>query len=275
MNKTIFLSALIGFIFLFSACSTAGTQNANDEPVINDGPNNSSNGMNIMGMGGGMMARHHATIPAEYAGLTNPIAADDDSLARGAELYAAQCASCHGDGGMGDGPAAAGLDPEPAAIAHSSQMLGEDYLFWRISEGGAMEPFNSTMISWKGVLDEDARWDVINYVQALGSGQVTPRQGMGGATFDPEIEAEKQAEMLAEAIAQGVITKEEATTFEDAHELVDGKMMQNRDAGMSGSMDDMMADVLADLVASGNLTQAQADTFASVHDRLAESGLMQ
>ena len=176
---------------------------------------------------------------------------------------------------MGDGPAAAGLDPAPAPIAHSSQMLSDDYLYWRISEGGAMEPFNSTMISWKDVLDEDARWDVINYVQALGSGQEMPRQGMGGAAFDPEIEAEKQAAMLAEAIAQGAITKEEATTFEDAHEMVDGKMIQYRDASMSGSMDDMMADVLADLVASGDLTQAQADTFAAVHDRLAELGLMQ
>jgi hypothetical protein len=98
---------------------------------------------------------------------------------------------------------------------------------------------------------------------------------MGGAAYDPDAEAERQAEMLAEAVAQSVITEEEAATFEGAHELVDGIMMQNRDAGMSGSMDDMMAGVLADLVASGELTQVQADTFASVHDRLAEAGLMQ
>jgi len=52
------------------------------------------------------------------------------------------------------------------------------------------------MITWKGILDEEARWDVINYVQALGSGQVMPRQGLGGAAFDPAAEAERQAEML-------------------------------------------------------------------------------
>lgn len=101
-----------------------------------------------MGTGSSMMAGHHAAIPAEYAGLTNPIAADDDSLTRGAAIYAARCASCHGDGGMGDGPAAAGLAPLPAPIAHSSQMLGDDYLYWRISEGGQMEPFDSAMIAW-------------------------------------------------------------------------------------------------------------------------------
>src|SRR5690606_25374304 len=38
-------------------------------------------------------------------------------LARGAELYAANCASCHGDRGLGDGPAGRGLDPAPANLA--------------------------------------------------------------------------------------------------------------------------------------------------------------
>ncbi len=282
MRKMIVLLNLIGFVFLLAACGTAGPQNAAAEsvaegPAANGEPDNTSTGMGMMGrgQGGGMMSRHHAAIPGEYAGLTNPIPSDEASIERGEEIFATNCASCHGDGGMGDGPAAAGLDPAPAAIAHTSQMLGDDYQFWRISEGGAMEPFNSVMIPWKGILDEDARWDVINYVQALGSGQVIPRQGLGGAAFDPAAEAERQAEMLAEAVSQRVITEDEAAIFAEAHDMVDGKMMQNREAGMSGSMDDMMADVLTDLVADGELTQAQADTFASVHDRLAEAGLMQ
>lgn len=68
------------------------------------------------GMGGnGMMEHHHAEVPAEYAGLTNPIPANEESLERGAALYTANCASCHGDGGMGDGPAGSALDPVPAA----------------------------------------------------------------------------------------------------------------------------------------------------------------
>ena len=93
-----------------------------------------------MGMGpnSGMSARHHAPIPDEYAELMNPVTADEPSLERGAEIYVERCASCHGDGGMGDGPAAAGLDPGPTAIAHTSQMMGDDYLFYRISEGGSV-----------------------------------------------------------------------------------------------------------------------------------------
>ncbi|HCB50520.1 MAG TPA: hypothetical protein DEP47_13655 [Chloroflexi bacterium] len=272
MKSIVFFVLLIGSVLSSAACSSAGSDNVEATTTQTATNNEPSNGM--MGMGGSMMARHHASIPNEYAGLTNPMPADDASIERGGEIYVTNCASCHGDGGMGDGPAAAGLDPAPAPIAHTSQMLGDDYLYWRVSEGGAMEPFNSTMIAWKTVLDEDDRWDVINYVQALGSGQVMPQQGMGGAAYDPDAEEERQAEMLAEAVAQEVITEEEAVVFAATHGLVDGQMIRNRE-GASGNMDYRMADALAELVVAGKLTQAQADTFASVHDRLAKAGLMQ
>lgn len=135
--KKILLSAIL--ILLLTACGAEG-----NEPGLG------------MGAGGsGMMTRHHAEIPDEYAGMTNPVPADEASLERGATLYATNCASCHGDGGMGDGPAGSSLDPAPAAVAHSSQMMADDYLFWRISEGGT--PFNTSMPPWK-VLDEQARW---------------------------------------------------------------------------------------------------------------------
>ena len=144
-----------------------------------------------MGIGsGGMMARHHAEIPPEYAGLTNPVPAGEPSLERGAQLYATNCASCHGDGGMGDGPAGSALEPAPAPVAHTSQMMGDDYLFWRISEGGAT--FGTSMPPWK-VLDEQARWDLVNYMRALGEGTVQPASNMGGVAFDPTVQAEQQA----------------------------------------------------------------------------------
>ena len=272
MKKAVFFILLIGSVLFLAACSSAGADDV--EPAVGQAAANNEQSNGFMGMGGSMMARHHAAIPDEYAGLSNPIPADDASIERGAEIYTAQCASCHGDGGMGDGPAAANLDPQPAAIAHTSQMIGDDYLFWRISEGGAMEPFNSTMIAWKGVLDEDARWDAINYVQALGSGQMKPRQGMGGAAFDPAIEAAKQEAILATAVSQGLITQEEADTFTEVHTLVDEQMMQRRGDGNITSMDEELVAVLADLVAAGKITQSQADIFVLVHDQLTESGLM-
>jgi high-affinity iron transporter len=47
-------------------------------------------------------------------------AADD---ATGARLYAERCSGCHGDGGHGDGPAAAALIPKPRNFV--------DAAFWR------------------------------------------------------------------------------------------------------------------------------------------------
>jgi len=37
----------------------------------------------------------------------------DSLIARGRELYRANCSSCHGDNGMGDGPSAATMNPKP------------------------------------------------------------------------------------------------------------------------------------------------------------------
>lgn len=261
--KQITLLAL-AFVLLLAACG--GSTPASNGPVTSPG----------MGMGrqSGMMARHSAPIPEAYAGLSNPVVADESSLERGAELFVTHCASCHGDGGMGDGPAGAGLDPAPSPIAHTSQMMGDGYLFWRISAGGGMAPFNSAMPPWQGTLDEQARWDVINYVQALGSGAVMPRLGMGGAAFDAATQAAHQAEMLATAVDQGVLTQAEADIFAEVHAAIETLRAQGMEE-MSGSMADMQAEMLAELVQTGTITQEQADAFNDIHDRLLDAGLME
>jgi mono/diheme cytochrome c family protein len=227
-----------------------------------------------MGMGSGMMARHHTTIPRAYAGLTNPVPLDGESLARGGEIYSANCAACHGDGGMGDGPAAASLNPAPAPIAHTSLMLDDSYLFWRISEGGLVEPFNSTMPGWKATLDEQARWDVINYMRALGSGQVSPKQVVGGASFDPEAENAVRAEILAQAVDQNVLTQDEADLFNQVHSEMD-RLAAAGAFEPDGNMNRREEAMLVELVESGRITQIQADAFNNIHHKLVESNMMQ
>ena len=269
MKRMIFL---LLSVLLLVACNSASPEenSASNTPA-------SDSGMSMgpgMGMQSGMMARHQAPIPEEYKGLTNPVVADEASLERGAELFATYCATCHGDGGMGDGPASAALDPAPAPIAHTSQMMGDDYLFWRVSEGGAMEPFNSGMPAWENSLDEQARWDVLNYVQALGSGTMMPQHNMGGAMYDAAAETEQRATMLNEAVAQEVITQAEANLFTQVHTFLDAEMAQHRGM-MSGSMADMQATILEQLVSGGTITQAEADAFNDIHNRLIEAGLMQ
>ncbi len=267
--KRLILTGLLLTLGLVSACSLTPAEAVTEQlPAPDMGMGRG------MGPGRGMMARHMSPIDDEYAGLTNPIPADEASLERGEEIYAVSCASCHGDGGMGDGPASAALDPAPAPVAHTSQMMGDDYLFWRISEGGTADPFNSSMPGWKETLDEQARWDIINYIRALGSGQVMPRQGMGGARFDPEAEAAMQAEMLAQAVEQGLITQDEADTFAQIHAAMDEYrgIMQGHS---SGSMADVRTMMLSEMVEIGEISQAQADTFVDIHDRLVAAGLMQ
>ncbi|MGB3713339.1 MAG: cytochrome c [Candidatus Promineifilaceae bacterium] len=218
-----------------------------------------------------LMLRHGAPIPIEYAGLINPIPSDNESLARGAEIFNANCGTCHGDGGMGDGPTASTLDPSPAAIAHTSQMSGDDYLFWRISEGGI--PFETAMPVFKA-LEERARWDVINYVRALGKGEIASGQNVGGDLFDSEAELDGRTEMLAQAVDQEIITEAEADTFERVHIKLDEQLAAESSEAMTGNADDVQANSLAKLVDIGKITQAQADTFSKVHDLLIEVGLM-
>jgi len=105
-------------------------------------------------------------VPAEYAGKTNPVANNADAIAAGKVLYTDNCLSCHGETGVGDGPAGASLDPKPGNLDEVAANDTADRIFWRISEGGMEAPFNSSMPAWKSVLSEDERWQVVSYIQA-------------------------------------------------------------------------------------------------------------
>ncbi len=253
MKQTLLVAVLT---LLITACGAQGNETNPGMGMNNDG----------------MMTRHHAEIPAEYAGLKNPIPADEESLERGATLYTTNCSSCHGDGGMGDGPAGSALVPAPAAVAHTSQMMADDYLFWRLSEGGT--PFATSMPPWK-FLDEQARWDMVNYMRALGAGTVNPAVGMGGEAYDPAVQAAHQAEMLAQAVDQGVVTQEEADIFKLVHDAVEQYRTEHPEILNEGNnATERETAILAALVKENIITPAQADAFTGIHDRLGASGLM-
>jgi len=109
------------------------------------------------------------TPPDDFSGFTNPLKNNEKNLAEGESLYQANCSSCHGSGGQGDGPASGGLNPKPQNLAQIQSKQSDAYLYWRISEGGLMEPFNSLMPAWRGLLDEDQIWQIITYVRTMGS----------------------------------------------------------------------------------------------------------
>lgn len=106
------------------------------------------------------------------------------SIVEGGALYQAHCAICHGSTGAGDGPLRPALRRPPADLraVHTAQHTAGD-IFWWITAGipaARMPPFG-------GVLDDDQRWHVINFVRALGSGQAARTLGSGLAP--PELVA--------------------------------------------------------------------------------------
>ena len=105
--------------------------------------------------------------PEAFAEFNNPYAGDQAAALEGEILYQANCSSCHGFSGEGDGTASAGLEPKPQNLAERQSELSDAYLFWRISDGGLMEPFNSLMPAWRGLLAEEQIWQVITYLRTF------------------------------------------------------------------------------------------------------------
>jgi len=103
---------------------------------------------------------------AERLGVAlEEIPAHTPSLARGAEIYRTECASCHGATGAGDGPQAPGLDPPPANLAAAAALRDVtplDY-FRRISIGTA----GTAMPAFEGRMPAEDRWAVALYASTL------------------------------------------------------------------------------------------------------------
>jgi high-affinity iron transporter len=87
------------------------------------------------------------------------------SLARGAEVYQANCASCHGAVGRGDGKLAVGLEPPPANLADGPALRDVSPLdyFRRISIGTV----GTAMPAFEGRLPAEDRWAAALYASVL------------------------------------------------------------------------------------------------------------
>jgi mono/diheme cytochrome c family protein len=102
-----------------------------------------------------------APVPAEYAGLTNPLGPED--AAQGGQIFRTNCEMCHGPEGHGDGPAGQSLDPRPRNLAEIQAQAGDDFLYWRIHDG---KP-GTAMVAWKGILTEEQIWQVVSFIRTL------------------------------------------------------------------------------------------------------------
>ena len=106
-----------------------------------------------------------AGLAARYqVALDEPPARTPD-LAHGGELYRANCASCHGDLGRGDGPLAAGLDPAPSNLADWAGLRDQSPLdFYRRISIGVV---GTAMPAFEHRLPPRDRWAVALYASTL------------------------------------------------------------------------------------------------------------
>lgn len=132
--RKIFLMIVVG-VLLLTACGGSSTTSAENATL--------------------------APVPADYAGLTNPLGAEAASA--GAEVFRTNCEMCHGPQGHGDGPAGQSLDPRPRNLASIQAAAGDDFLFWRIREG---KP-GTSMVAWKGILSDEQIWQTVSFIRTL------------------------------------------------------------------------------------------------------------
>lgn len=113
-------------------------------------------------------------VPTEYATVIPPddVLNSSDALAAGQSIFLANCSACHGVFGNGKGTTNPAFGTQPADFTNRTRMasLSPQYLFWRVSEGGRIEPFRSQgsiMPAWKYSLAPEQRWQVIAYIRTL------------------------------------------------------------------------------------------------------------
>jgi high-affinity iron transporter len=85
-------------------------------------------------------------------------------LAAAAQLFDAQCSSCHGASGRGDGPAAKGLDPAPADF-HDAERMGVRSLYG-LYNTVTLGVTGTAMRGYKE-LSDDERWMLTFYLASL------------------------------------------------------------------------------------------------------------
>lgn len=107
-------------------------------------------------------------------------------IARGAALYAEQCASCHGADGKGDGPSAKGLEPPPIAFtdvarAKERSLFGLYQVIGQGLDGTAMASFAH--------LSSEDRWSLAFHVGSLAYSRDAERAGEQAWRAGPQMRA--------------------------------------------------------------------------------------
>ncbi len=102
-------------------------------------------------------------------GANEPWIPSNDLIARGEQLFADNCASCHGKEGKGDGPMAANLSPKPRDLieGHWKSDGTRIGLYEVLAEGIKGTPMQSY-----SYMPSSDRWAMVHYVRSITKNQI-------------------------------------------------------------------------------------------------------
>ncbi len=102
-------------------------------------------------------------VPQEFKSLKNPLLPSESILSSARQIYADECAQCHGERGKGDGPEARTHTPLPADLTDAKRMatVTDGEIFYQITKGRRPMP------SFKRRLTQDQRWQLVLLVRSF------------------------------------------------------------------------------------------------------------
>lgn len=105
--------------------------------------------------------------PADAAAAPTAIITGDAE--KGKQLYGQFCATCHGTGGKGDGPAGSALNPPPRDHTDAAYMgsLTDEHLYKVTAEGGMAVGKSPSMMGWIGSVGDQGVRDLVAYLRIL------------------------------------------------------------------------------------------------------------